>query len=254
MSNILRFFKRHIQNKISGLFMNGLKKIITSISFLDAHNGFFIFIATVALVLITALYLKETRLSRKLLEKDIYTRSLPVMICNSPVNEKVGDKIVTKIRITNNGASAFDENIIIFWVDHKQLIFENGSFVAIEGIRIPIYRYQSNHVTNSWRELTLDFSRIEGKIKNLDELYVLIILKYKVPLSREYSFEKFCYKCEFENDVSRWQIIPIPKVEELYKRAHNFTLNRKFPSEEKIGEIEEIKTFLEKFFLKSCEK
>ena len=225
LKNILQFFKaifgiRHL-DKMN--FRTRLKKeTISMISFFDRHSGFFIFLATFILAIITLFYLRETHLSRKLIEEDIYIRSLPVMVCNTPLNEKDKDRVNTEIKITNNGATAFDENMAIFWTDDNRLFFEDRAIVIIEGMKVPVYRYKFNHPANSWRKLTLDFSEIKKKIKNLNEFYVIIILKYKVPLSRKYLFEKFGYKYEPKNDIGRWENIPIFKVEELYVKAKNF--------------------------------
>jgi len=223
---------------------NGIKR---TISFLDEHDGCLIFLATLALTIITYFYLQETRLSRELIKEDIYRRSLPVMFCNTPINEKDKDRVVTKITVVNNGASAFAENIIVFWADDSRLIFENRTLVIIGETEVPIYRYQCNHPANSQKELTLDFSKIKPKINNFKEFYLLVILKYNVPLSKECLFEKFCYKYEPKNDLGRWQHIPMSKAEELYEKAQKIRLD---PNKES----KETQIFLENFFIKKIDK
>ncbi len=235
LKNILRFLG------------SAQKKTTSMIRFLDKHDGSLIFLATFALAIITFFYLVETHKSRELIEEDMYRRSLPVMVCNNPVNEKHEGKVITKIKVTNHGASAFNENIVVFWFDDDRPIFENRAVVIIEGARVPAYRLQLNHPPNVWREVTLGFSNIKPKINNLNDLYLLVIVKYKVPLSEECLFEKFCCKYEPEDDVGKWKYIPISKVEELYEKARTFTLDSKVYSKEV---TEEIETFLKEFFQK----
>lgn len=219
-----------------------------AVIYLNKNSGLFIFIATFALAIITYYYLVETRKTRELLQDDLFRRSLPVMFIPNPkINIKNGE-IKTSIEIINKGAPAYDLNIVIFWFDGNKKIFSNTAFSYIGDVPVPLYRYKFNHPAEAIATITLPH---RNKVENPNEVYILIILKYKIPINQECIFEKHAFKHESSAEIGRWNYIPFDKEEELYKKATEFKLKLESltPNDENTLEIaREINTFLDFFF------
>ena len=114
---------------------------------MDKHSGFFIFLATLLLAIITGLYLEETYVTRKLLQHDLYRRSVPTIAISTPTNFMDNDQIKTIIKIKNSGATADDESIAIFWSVGNKFQFDVSGVSLIEGTQVPLYRYKLHHPT-----------------------------------------------------------------------------------------------------------
>jgi hypothetical protein len=219
--------------------MSNLKFFLkNTIDTLDRYSTLLVAIATIALAIFTALYIREARQMRietkrlaDLSVEQFKIRAYPSFLIVVKEVKFESDKMTTVFEIYNKGEITANK-VTFLWVhgyskpSKRIFISELGTYYGVEKKHTTV-DYQFNILSNSFKKITSIGALYKNfAIENL--LYGVLFIKFWVPYDDQYRYESFGYKLihnkkkKKKNSLS-WQEIDIESKKNF---INNYFKNR----------------------------